>query len=216
MTINHTFLISHVDLSRRSVGRFLNADGYADTGDSTTSTNMFAYCGNNPVTRSDPTGQIFGIDDAAFWISAAAVLAIGALWTATMTETKDFTLPSAPSISWPKDDLKPKVDSKEKELAPTLPKRPKDPVHHIVAKADPRAAESRQILRDVGIDPLTDPINLVTLPQSYHASLHTTAYYNYVTEKLRPVAGNKAGVEMTLGTIRSEILVRSTLGIRWD
>ena len=104
------------------MGRFLNADGYADTGDGIFGTNMFAYCGNNPVTRSDPTGQIFGIDDAVFWISAATVLAIGALWTATMTETKDFTLPSAPSISWPKDDLKPKVDNKEKELAPAIPK----------------------------------------------------------------------------------------------
>ncbi len=40
-----------------AVGRFLNADGYADTGDSTTSTNMFAYCGNNPIIRKDSSGQ---------------------------------------------------------------------------------------------------------------------------------------------------------------
>ena len=97
-----------------------------------------------------------------------------------------------------------------------MPKPPaKDPVHHIVAKADPRAAESRQILRDVGIEPVTDPRNLVVLPQSYHASLHTTAYHNYITERLRPVAGDKAGVEATLASLKAEILARSAAGIRW-
>ena len=54
------------------------------------------------------------------------------------------------------------------------------------------------------------------LPQSYHASLHTTAYHNYITERLRPVAGDKAGVEATLASLKAEILARSAAGIRWD
>ena len=38
-------------------GRFLNADIYCDTGtDTTLSTNMFAYCENNPINKSDQTG----------------------------------------------------------------------------------------------------------------------------------------------------------------
>ena len=37
-------------------GRFLNADVYADTGNSVISTNMFAYCENNAVIYVDPTG----------------------------------------------------------------------------------------------------------------------------------------------------------------
>ncbi|MBE6747808.1 MAG: DNRLRE domain-containing protein [Ruminococcaceae bacterium] len=41
------------------VGRFLNADGYVSTGQGATSYNMFAYCGNNPVMRSDPSGRSF-------------------------------------------------------------------------------------------------------------------------------------------------------------
>lgn len=41
----------------------------------------------------------------------------------------------------------------EKDVA--IPKPRQDPVHHIVAKADPRAAEARKILRDVGIEPVT-------------------------------------------------------------
>ena len=42
------------------IGRFINADSYAST-DATglLSTNMFAYCENNPVTRVDPTGEVF-------------------------------------------------------------------------------------------------------------------------------------------------------------
>ncbi len=37
-------------------GRFVNGDGYASTGLSSTAKNMFAYCLNNPVNYSDPSG----------------------------------------------------------------------------------------------------------------------------------------------------------------
>ena len=39
--------------------RFINVDGYVTTGQGLTSFNMFAYCGNNPVNRVDPTGQFW-------------------------------------------------------------------------------------------------------------------------------------------------------------
>ena len=203
-------------------GRFINADGYIYTGQGITGYNMFAYCGNNPVNCYDPNGEAFltaTICGIAVWKIAAAfigTLFVGAA-TYAVTDSLVKNPPVLPSISLPKIDVKPKSDSKEKDVAPTLPKTPaKDPVHHIVAKADPRAAESRQILINVGIDPWTDPRNLVVLPQSYHASLHTTAYHNYITERLRPVAGDKAGVEATLASLKAEILARSALGIRWD
>ena len=38
------------------VGRFINADGYVSTGQGILSYNMFAYCGNEPVNRTDSTG----------------------------------------------------------------------------------------------------------------------------------------------------------------
>ena len=37
-------------------GRFLNADVYVSTGQTITGTNMFAYCGNNPVNMLDENG----------------------------------------------------------------------------------------------------------------------------------------------------------------
>ena len=53
------------------VGRWINADGYVSTGQDMTGYNMFAYCGNNPVNRKDPTGQ--------FWITALIVTAVVAV-----------------------------------------------------------------------------------------------------------------------------------------
>ncbi len=50
------------------VGRFLNADGYVSTGQNINGNNMFTYCGNNPVNKSDPSGQS--------WIAALIVTAI--------------------------------------------------------------------------------------------------------------------------------------------
>ena len=40
-----------------AVKRFLNADGYVQTGDGLHDKNMFAYCLNNSVKLSDPTGK---------------------------------------------------------------------------------------------------------------------------------------------------------------
>ena len=39
------------------IGRFINADGYASTGQGILGHNMFAYCANNPVNCADPTGH---------------------------------------------------------------------------------------------------------------------------------------------------------------
>ena len=51
-------------------GRFLNADGYVSTGAGMLGYNMFAYCNNNPVMFTDPTG------DFPFLILVVAVVAI--------------------------------------------------------------------------------------------------------------------------------------------
>ena len=70
------------------IGRWINADNQLSTGSDLTGLNLFAYCGNNPVNRVDPSGQ--------FWISAiikavVAVVAVAAVVTkvvCTVKETK--------------------------------------------------------------------------------------------------------------------------------
>ena len=49
------------------IGRFINADGYVQTGQGLLDKNMFAYCGNNPVNRVDPTGQSWA--DVKNWVA---------------------------------------------------------------------------------------------------------------------------------------------------
>jgi RHS repeat-associated protein len=41
--------------------RFINADNYPTTGQGLTGNNMFAYCGNNPVSREDDGGEFWHI-----------------------------------------------------------------------------------------------------------------------------------------------------------
>ena len=41
-----------------TIGRFINADVYSSTDIGIQGSNMFAYCNNNPVMHSDPTGEI--------------------------------------------------------------------------------------------------------------------------------------------------------------
>jgi len=58
-----------------NVGRFLNADSIVSTSGDLLGTNVFAYCGNNPVNRIDPDGH-------AWWhilIGVVCVVAIVAI-----------------------------------------------------------------------------------------------------------------------------------------
>ena len=86
---------------------------------------MFAYCLNNPVNMSDPTGE-FAISATlggiALWKMGVAI--VGLVGTFILADTIAKNPPAFPSISLPKIETKPKSDSKEKDIAPAIPKDP--------------------------------------------------------------------------------------------
>ena len=103
-------------------GRFINADGYASTGQGIIGNNMFAYCGNNPVIRHDPTGQfgltatIFGI---AIWKIGVAVAGLAITYFAVRIIVRN--IPTSSVFSWAKTT--PREKSNEKENAKAVPKQ---------------------------------------------------------------------------------------------
>ena len=65
-------------------GRFLNADGYISTGTGMLGHNMFAYCNNNPVMFTDPTGNWPSLSQILTGIAVVAgVVAVAAICVAT-------------------------------------------------------------------------------------------------------------------------------------
>ena len=60
------------------VGRFINADGILGANGSILAYNLFAYCGNNPIRRSDPNGCFFIADDVLGGIIIAIVVLFAA------------------------------------------------------------------------------------------------------------------------------------------
>ena len=56
-------------------GRFINADGYVSTGQGMLGNNMYAYCNNNPVMFTDPTGELPRWAIACIVVAAVVVTA---------------------------------------------------------------------------------------------------------------------------------------------
>ena len=52
------------------IGRFLSPDNYVQEPDNSQNFNRYSYCLNNPLKYTDPSGELFGIDDAVFAFAA--------------------------------------------------------------------------------------------------------------------------------------------------
>ncbi len=57
-----------------NVGRFLSPDPFVQAPDFSQSFNRYSYCINNPLKYSDPSGELFGIDDLVFAMALGAII----------------------------------------------------------------------------------------------------------------------------------------------
>ena len=86
-------------------GRFLNADGLLGANQDLLSYNLFAYCSNNPVNCSDPTGEvalecvILGIAAVAFIGTGMMLGAVGAQTASQQLQGKIHYAPSESKLS---------------------------------------------------------------------------------------------------------------------
>ncbi len=112
-----------------STGRFINADGYASTGQGVIGANAYAYCLNNPVMYSDPTGRT----PALFMTLGAALVNVCALiFTAlaismlvdVLIDVYVDSQPMLPAFDWSKSNEKINTDSKAEEKELQAPKSP--------------------------------------------------------------------------------------------
>ena len=56
------------------LGRFFSPDNYVQMPDNSQNFNRYSYCLNNPLKYTDPSGNLFGIDDALFFAIASSAM----------------------------------------------------------------------------------------------------------------------------------------------
>ncbi len=63
--------------------RFINADSYASTGQGFLGYNMFAYCGNNPISRVDESGEFWATNLVKVGVGVALIAGLAVATVAT-------------------------------------------------------------------------------------------------------------------------------------
>ena len=193
------------------VGRFISADAYISTGRGTIGCNMFAYCNNNPALNTDQTGSEPVTVTVVLGIAVIAVITL-----VTVNLIGKLAQKTAPALNAAVDGARATLAHTAKEYrayakavadAFVQSRKNSEPrIHHIVptgkfsnrGSVANKVAEMQEILRNVGINPETDPINQMLVSQGYHASLHTNAYLIGLHSSLKRAAGNETEVKLVL------------------
>ena len=173
--------------------------------------NMFAYCLGNPVDRTDPAGALpkevqskiayvaldNGCGAGSAGIFVGATLILGSFVRTVVSGAAKFLDSALSDVYEYSASLQ---DSSSGFFANHQPR-----VHHIVPwgafsnrKTHQQVIMMQTILTEVGIDPKTDPLNLIIVSHGYHKSLHTDAYLSNLYNSLKPARGNRQAIEQVL------------------
>ena len=163
------------------MGRFINADAFASTGQGILGNNMFAYCNNNPTCYSDHRGTAsttdLQVENSSFdspWSDALGGGGIGYIFavggTVLVTSLFANTL---------EQELARKL---AKTYATSFGKNYKTPteIHHVVPKASHYTALATLIVNYVVPYGVENPINKISIDTALHRRLHTKLYYGIV------------------------------------
>ena len=192
-----------------TVGRFINADSYATTGQGIIGHNMFAYCGNNPAGFVDNGGQLAVTAGTLIVVTASKVIELALLTGGlALAGYLGYTIgkTSTAASLFPEEEIKEQI---EHSLATgeSTTYRKETERHHIVARRAAKAAPAARILNEVLKDGVESELNLVDLSTKVHLRLHTNLYYNFVN--LAIVGAYNAG---NGDPAQQERNVRNTLG----
>ena len=193
--------------------RFINADGLF--ADSFIGTNLFAYCVNNPVNTTDPTGN-FAITATVALITfgialVATALAVGISSSPGFQGAVEGLCESVGSVA---EQIKEKLTNSFAKIKKPPNYRKDTEVHHIVAQRATGADHTRRILAELEIG-INDPVNTVSINTCLHRRLHTKLYYELVNIVIVGAYNSAGGdreqqmenVTSALGAIRSFIFV---------
>ena len=190
-----------------AIGRFLNADSYASTGQGIIGSNMLAYCSNNPVNSCDTTGKLavasYSIGTAIDFLLDVTINQLVRVTASAMNQlVEEAKIAYARTSKAIRSYAKACIDEYVELLKKSLPC-----VHHIVPpgefsnradRTQQHLQEMREILIDAGINPEKDWINQVSVSQGFHASLHTNLYIEYLYKDLKKASGDKDQVKLVL------------------
>ena len=199
-------------------GRFINADdaSYIGSDGSFASYNLFAYCNNNPVNNSDPSGCVCGsvivfYYFAIFIVGICAIIASAIILTDPGVQRALNNIISlfGSGVTYLCESIANSVD-KALAKAKTATKKNKYEVHHIVAKSAPRAKIARDLLKHnkvkIGIN---SSLNLVKIKYNLHRHLHRNSYYDAVNRLLSRARGSYKKTKAVLNYIRAVLLAAS-------
>jgi len=182
-------------------GRLISADSYGGSTGKLLSHNVFAYCSNNPVMMSDPSGRLaIALPVVAVALLALAVVGVAYIDIAINGENSlsgrisTVVLDSASELMQGVSDAL----SKAKEQADYYKAHP---YHHIVAQ-NAKIAKPAQDVLDRAVISRDDDRNLVQLKPSLHYVLHNNYYYLGVNAMMK-MAEKSGQVETALSTTKS-------------
>ena len=138
---------------------------------------------------------------------------VGTIPYAGSAET--ISTPNPQQIYSSNEDTKEVYDfSKALKYFPNLSRKRTPHVHHIVPVGEftnrnsltqQQIKQMHKCLNDVGIDRVTDPMNLMLVSAGTHSTLHTNAYIAHVHEYIVSAAPTRQGVYGALFNLRIEI-----------